>query len=334
MQLVYYKKQIPNFGDDLNVVLWPALAPQLFDDRYGSDRDTGFVGIGTIIGMPIENLRRLNVFSSGIGNDMPTRWSEMEVDYWCVRGPISARVLELPADRAITDGAILTPLVRDFPKAASGTGGTLIVPHWETMNYPGWQEVAALTGYELLDPRGDPQSVIARIAAARTVLAESLHGAILADTYGIPWRAFATSRNFNITKWVDWTLSLGHDFNLTMVPPPDGGPVLAFGRTVAPFGETCRFDAEAAMAEFNGRFDSQPESLMARLKAVGKRSPLMRQFLGFKPARTAEALAQLARMEPETSPATVREELRDRMMTRLEALSAAAGQLQEEGEFP
>jgi succinoglycan biosynthesis protein ExoV len=327
MQLVYYNKQIPNFGDDLNVVLWPALAPQLFADESGSDRRTGFVGIGTIIGMPIDNLRRLNVFSSGIGNDRPTRWSDLEVEYWCVRGPISARVLDLPADRSITDGAVLTPLVSDFPKAATGTGGTLIVPHWETMNYPGWQEVAALTGYELLDPRGDPRSVIARIAAARTVLAESLHGAILADTYGIPWRAFATSRNFNIPKWVDWTLSLGHDFSVTMVPPPDSGPILAFGRTAAPFGETCRFDAAAAMTQFNTRFGTRPESLKAGLKTMVKRSPLMRQFLGFKPTRTAEALADLARMEPELSPATLREELRDRMMARLAAL-CAAGQVQ------
>jgi len=326
MQLVYYKKQIPNFGDDLNVVLWPALAPQLFAAQSGWDRHTGFVGIGTIIGMPVGDLRRLNVFSSGIGNDRPVRWRELQVEYWCVRGPISTQVLELPADRFITDGAILTPLVSGFPATATGTGGTLIMPHWETMNYPGWQEVAALTGYELVDPRGDPQSVIARIAAARMVLTESLHGAILADTYGIAWRAFATSRNFNITKWVDWTLSLGHDFSVTMVPPPDSGPILAFGRTAAPLGETRRFDAAAAMTQFDMRFGGQPQTRKARLKGLAKRSRLMRQFLGFKPARTAEALVHLARMEPELSPPTLREELRDRMLARLAALSTAAGQ--------
>ena len=322
MQLVYYRKQVPNFGDDLNAVLWAGLVPELFDD----DPDTGFVGIGTIIGMPCGDIRRLNVFSSGIGNDRPERWRDKQVEYWCVRGPISTRILDLPADRAITDGAILTPFVAGFPKAATGTGGTLIIPHFQTLDHPGWPAVAALTGYELLDPRADPRSVIARIAAAKLVLTESLHGAILADTYGIPWHAFATSKNFGITKWVDWTLSLGRDFDLTMVPPPDAGPILAFGRTPAPFGQTVRFDAEAAMAQFDVRLSVEPETLKARLKSLVKASPLIRRFLGFSPARTAEALRALARAEPVVSPASLLQELQARMQARLRALAAAPRQ--------
>ena len=65
MQLIYYKKKIPNFGDDLNGVLWPALAPDLFAGAPEADPLAGFVGIGTIVGMPVGKLRRLNVFSSG-----------------------------------------------------------------------------------------------------------------------------------------------------------------------------------------------------------------------------------------------------------------------------
>jgi len=325
MHLVYYRKQVPNFGDDLNAELWPALTPHLFADEPDSTSDVGFVGIGTIIGMPVPDLQRLNVFSSGIGNDRPSSWRNLQVEYWCVRGPISTRVLDLPADRAITDGAILTPLVAGFPQNATGTGGTLIVPHWETMEFPGWPEVAQLTGYELLDPRGDPKSVVSRIAAAKLVLTESLHGAILADTYGIPWRAFATSKNFGTTKWVDWANSLGHDFELTMVPPPDSGPVFAFGRPVAPFGETRRFDTAAAMAQFDQRLAHEPVTVRTRLKAMAKRAPLVRQFLGFKPERTAGVLDQMSRMEPELSTASQREGLQQRMLSRLSALSVAMG---------
>ena len=98
MQLVYYRKKVPNFGDDLNAVLWKGLAPDLFDD----DPDVGFVGIGTIIGMPCGNLKKLHVFSSGIGNDRPEAWRDKQVEYWCVRGPISTRILGLAEDRAIT----------------------------------------------------------------------------------------------------------------------------------------------------------------------------------------------------------------------------------------
>jgi succinoglycan biosynthesis protein ExoV len=316
MQLVYYRKQVPNFGDDLNAFLWKGLAPELFDD----DPQVGFVGIGTIIGMPCGDLKRLHVFSTGIGNDRPEAWRDKQVEYWCVRGPISARMLKLPADRAITDGAILTPLVEGFPKGATGTGGTLVIPHFQTLDHPGWPEVARLTGYELLDPRADPRDVIARIAGAKLVLTESLHGAVLADVYGIPWVAFATSKNFGVTKWVDWTHSLGLEFNLTMVPPPDPGPVLAFGRPPAPFGQTMHFDIEGAFARFDERMLPAPVTLKSRLKGLIKQSPLIRSFLGFSPARTAEALERLARGAATLSAEPVRQELRDRMMERLAAV--------------
>lgn len=320
MQLVYYRrKRVPNFGDDLNAALWQELAPGLFDD----DPEVGFVGIGTIIGMPCGELRRLHVFSSGVGYDRPEAWRGKQVEYWCVRGPISSRILGLPESRAITDGAILTPLVDGFPKAAAGGAGTVIIPHFQTLDHPGWPEVARLTGYELLDPRSDPRSIIARIAAARLVLTESLHGAILADVYGIPWVAFATSKNLGITKWVDWTLSVGCAFDLTMVPPPDPGPILAFGRTPAPFGRTVRFGAEEALGRFNNRV---PSALASRVKGLLKRSRLIRPRLDFSPARTAEALARLARAEPALSPEARRVELRERMLERLAALSGMARQ--------
>jgi succinoglycan biosynthesis protein ExoV len=320
MQLVYYRrKHVPNFGDDLNAVLWKGLAPELFDD----DPEVGFVGIGTIIGMPCGDVKRLHVFSTGIGNDLPEAWRGKQVEYWCVRGPISTRMLGLPADRAITDGAILTPLVEGFPRAATGGGGTLVIPHFETLDHPGWPEVAKLTGYELLDPRADPFAVIGRIAGAKLVLTESLHGAILADVYGIPWIAFATSKNFGVTKWVDWTHSIGLEFDLAMIPPPDPGPVLAFGRAPAPYGQTRRFDLEEAFARFNERVLPDPVTLKSRLKGLVKRSPLIRPFLGFSPARTAAALERLARSEPALSREALRHDLRDRMLERFAALRAS-----------
>ncbi|TCZ52270.1 polysaccharide pyruvyl transferase family protein [Roseicella aquatilis] len=321
MQLVYYRrKRVPNFGDDLNAVLWQGLAPDLFDD----DPEVGFVGIGTIIGMPCGEVGHLHVFSSGVGYEQFEAWRGKQVEYWCVRGPISSRMLGLPEDRAITDGAILTPLVDGFPKAAMGGAGTVIIPHFQTLDHPGWPEVATLTGYELLDPRSDPRSIIARIAAAKLVLTESLHGAILADTYGIPWIAFATSKNLGITKWVDWTLSLGLPFDLTMIPPPDPGPILAFGRTPAPFGQTVRFGAEEALARFDERVAPAPVTLTSRVKGLIKRSRLIRPLLAFSPARTAEALTRLARAEPALSLEARRQELRGRMLERLATLEAAA----------
>ena len=142
MKLVYYRGKELNFGDDLNADLWPALSPALFAE----DSVNAFVGMGTIIGRPFDPHYRLNVFSSGIGYDPIENWQGRDVTYWCVRGPVSCQVLGLPADRAITDGAILTPLAAGFPATATPGKTTLIMPHHRTLDFPGWGEVAAKTG--------------------------------------------------------------------------------------------------------------------------------------------------------------------------------------------
>jgi hypothetical protein len=318
MKLVYYRKTVPNFGDDLNLSLWPALAPRLFDENPAS----GFIGIGTIIGMPCDPaLRQLTVFSSGAGYDRLDRWADRRVEFSCVRGPITARLLGLPADRALTDGAILTPLAPGFPGRAGPGRGIVVVPHWETLQHPGWDEVATQTGFEIVDPRGSPEAVVARIADAALVLTESLHGAILADTYGIPWIAFATSRNFGVTKWVDWTHSVGEQCEFTIVPPPDPGPVLAFGRRPEPAGTKIRFGAEEAVSQFAARVEPSEKAVKFSPKAMIKKARWLRPFLGYSPARTAEALSRLATTPPVLSQAPRRELLMERMLERLQALA-------------
>ena len=70
MKLVYFRGKQPNFGDDLNAVLWPRLLPGLFDET-GAE---GFLGIGTLIGMATPGCLRLHVFSTGAGYDAVETW--------------------------------------------------------------------------------------------------------------------------------------------------------------------------------------------------------------------------------------------------------------------
>ncbi|MEI9889939.1 MAG: polysaccharide pyruvyl transferase family protein [Caulobacteraceae bacterium] len=326
MKLVYYNNAVPNFGDDLNAAIWPSLAPALFAEATGE----GFVGIGTIIGMASE-LDRLTVFSSGVGYDRTNRWANKTVRYACVRGPVSAEVLGLDQDSAITDGAVLVPLVGGFPAKATGGGGVIIIPHWETIAYPGWDEVARLTGFQVIDPRGNPLSVAQAIARASLVLTESLHGAVLADLYGLPWTAFATSRNFSVTKWVDWSMSLGRGFSLTLIPPPDPGPVLAHGRRPEAYGRRLTFSMDDALREMQARIGEPapaPVGAAARLRARAKTlvgdSSLLRPLLGFNAQRTARALIALAQAPETPTSASIIETLQQRMMSRLDALSKEA----------
>jgi succinoglycan biosynthesis protein ExoV len=315
MRLVHFRGRTPNFGDDLNANLWPALAPCLFER---DDAGHGFVGIGTIFGMDVGDMGRLDVFSSGAGNDPVGGWADKQVSIRCVRGPMTAHLLGVDPALAITDGAILVPLVPAFPNRASDTGTTVVIPHFETIAYPGWQEACRAAGFELLDPRGEPGEVIAAIASAKLVLTESLHGAIVADVYGVPWNAFAVSGNFGTSKWVDWLATLGLDFTPTLVPPPNVMQLLDHGRRSEPYGTRLRFSLERALGEFRERIAPvQQHRLRALAKSAFRRALPLHAVLGFSPVRTAEALTRLAREAPLLSEENRRQDLRDHMMDTL-----------------
>lgn len=325
MRLIHYRQHVPNFGDDLNAELWPALAPALFAD--GED-GRGFVGIGTIIGMDVGDLDRLHVFSSGAGYDRVDRWAGKRLEVHCVRGPLTARLMGVDPALALTDGAVLTPLAPAFPDAAAGGGGVAVAPHFETIAHSGWAEACAEAGFALVDPRDPPADVVRRLAGADLVLAESLHGAVLADAYGVPWVAFGTSRNLSTSKWTDWLATLGLPYRPTLVPPPNAAQLLRFGRRPEPFGATLRFTLEDAAAEFAARTGpaaAPPGRARGLAKAVLGRAPPLQRLLGYGPSRTAEALAALARGPASLSGAGRRRDLRDRMLDGLRAVERAHG---------
>jgi succinoglycan biosynthesis protein ExoV len=333
MKLLRFEPSVPNFGDDLNTQLWPTLVPTLFEgagthESVVAEDSEAFVGIGTIVGIDPGHATRLEVFSSGAGYTKAARWRNLDVRYHCVRGPLTARVLGLDADRALTDGAILAPLCPAFRQdRRAATGAVVVVPHYETICFPGWSEAAALAGYELVDPRGTPEDVIAALASARLVLTESLHGAILADAFGVPWRGFAVSRNFSTAKWADWAASLALHADIVMVPPPDPMPLLRFGKRAEPFGARLSLDPESALREFHGRV-GQAKSvpyLKVQAKRLLEAVPAARRLLRFSPERTARALVLLAERDPYCSAQTRRVSIREEMLDRLDALARAHG---------
>lgn len=59
---------------------------------------------------------------------------------------------------------------------------------------------------------------MSELAGCGRVLCESMHGAIFADAYGIPWRPVSGSslgieKSTHAFKWTDWTASVGLGFD-------------------------------------------------------------------------------------------------------------------------
>ena len=67
-------------------------------------------------------------------------------------------------------------------------------------------------------PVAKPRSVIRAIAQSRLVIAESMHAAILADAFRVPWIAVSTSHSINSFKWQDWAATVNVAYKPYHVP--------------------------------------------------------------------------------------------------------------------
>ncbi len=212
MKIHLLKKVGGNFGDELNRWLWPEL---LGDVSRGASNDVLFVGIGTMLDRNLPPARTTIVFGTGVGyaavpadiTPHSARWR-----IYGVRGPLSARALNIERRLAMTDPAILLATLPEV--SGLERRGTIFVPHWKSVRYGNWEAICNKLGITFVHPCEDSRTVVRRIATADKVIAESMHAAIVADAFRVPWVPVALSREVSPFKWVDWASSL----NLTYSP--------------------------------------------------------------------------------------------------------------------
>jgi succinoglycan biosynthesis protein ExoV len=251
MDLIYFKTKTGNFGDDLNQWFWDDVLP----GWRNWAPDAVLVGVGTILASELLPAgRRKLVLGSGVGygaapdvHANPGEW-----DIRCVRGPRSAAALGLPAEKGVVDPTVLLPELSAFAGLKRGEE-RIFIPHHASLGTLDWDSICAGTGIVPISPAGDAKAIIRRIATAHSVIAESMHAAIIADAFRVPWRSAAISKSFNAFKWQDWADSLGIDLEITRFfprlrdvqaamtrmrasPRPQGGPTAPATRATAPEG--------------------------------------------------------------------------------------------------
>lgn len=209
--------RLNNFGDDLNRWMWGKILGRSLD----TDDGTLVLAIGTVISREvIPPAKRYIVLSSGVGYGAPpVNFGGPEWEILSVRGPLTAKVLGLPPEKAIVDGAALLRLLPECtPLPASERDGIVFMPHYESLHTGNWKEACEMAGFGFLDPHTDSEQTVQRIRRARLVIADAMHAAIVADTLRVPWVPVATSPQINSFKWLDWTLSLDLPYNPTPLP--------------------------------------------------------------------------------------------------------------------
>lgn len=298
----YWESAHGNFGDDLNLWLWDFLLPGFRDVAD----DVLLVGVGTVLNAALlPRVGRKLVIGSGFGYGEAPDTTGPDWDVRALRGPLTAEKFGYDPAFGIVDPAVMVTdmqAFQDIPK----TGGTVFVPHWESTIGGLWPQLCSLAGMSYVDPCGEAKHVIRQIAGADLVIAESMHAAILADAFRVPWVAVSTSESINSFKWNDWAKSLG----LTYAPRR-----IALSSRAEAITKGARFWG----VDYAGRSHEAPDGNVLfeespKTGPSGRMRVLTKNLLG-SPA--ALGLWRAARSTPQLSDGAVLQASKDRLRTVL-----------------
>lgn len=212
MQLRYAKIKSGNFGDDLNPWLWEQLIHNLINDN----KEYQFLGIGTILHNKIPSEPNKILFGSG-GGYRPPPIIDNKWNIYCVRGPLTAKLLKINKSYAIADPAYLVRSV-SIPDENKEYNVSFI-PHYSSDKVIEWKDICDRAGIHYISPRDSVEATLAQIQKSKLVIAEAMHGAIVADALRIPWIPLKCSYKFLDFKWIDWCKSVSIQYEAVTLPP-------------------------------------------------------------------------------------------------------------------
>lgn len=228
MKVIYFQDPEGNFGDELNRWLWPRLfngAVTGFGHHGIETREENqtesllFYGIGTILDDRIPVEPRKIIFGSGFGYGDPiSNLKNCEIIF--VRGSKTAKAIGVPAEKALTDPAVL--LRHFFPVVSmeERIHDVSFMPHHSTTAGSFWESACKDSGINYISPMGfDVETVVKEISSSRLVIAEAMHAAIVADAFRVPWIPVTSVPETNPFKWQDWCESLDLEYQPNRITP-------------------------------------------------------------------------------------------------------------------
>lgn len=203
MKLIHHEDWRGNFGDDINIPFFEEILPKYHLVRP----DLNLYGIGTLLNNNnLPTIKNSIIFGSGFGYSNDLKWDPKSTTVFGVRGPLTARAMQLNDQRyVIGDPAIYAVTMDRFNRGTSATKCKRIVAlHHRSSEL--WDFGADdKNDLYFLDPGLiDISTYIATIRNANVVYAESLHGAIVASTFGIPWHPIWIRNPLEKVKWADF----------------------------------------------------------------------------------------------------------------------------------
>lgn len=213
MNIYYHKCSKPNIGDDLNLWFWNKILGKKFTDF--NEPETMFAGIGTILNDKLPNSKKTYILGSGAGYGnkiikKPDNW-----DVYFVRGPLTARAIDVPTELAISDPVIILPDIKKIIKDDDTKYS--FMPHVGIDSHILKNFIDDI-GINYISPSDDQDEILKKIVNSKALITSAMHGSIIADAYRIPWVPVVTSNEILSFKWKDWCESINVDYNPVVLP--------------------------------------------------------------------------------------------------------------------
>jgi pyruvyltransferase len=178
---------VRNFGDALNPILIKFLSgqePIQAKRTYNITNKPVYSVIGSIL--EVAKAKRLVVWGSGFmyaNGHLRQRPEKV----WAVRGPLSRQILlsaGIDCPEVYGDPSLLCPML--YQPDVKKTHKLGIVPHHFDKGNPIIEHLIVAPDVKLIDIESGVYNVIDEINSCEFIASSSLHGIIVADTYGIP----------------------------------------------------------------------------------------------------------------------------------------------------
>ena len=199
-----FRRPVNNFGDLLGPEIVAAILAQRGIRSEDAVAERRLLSVGSVLRLAGDGDVVWGTGVNGKSLDQPYAFTTLDVR--AVRGPLTREFLlgrgqDVP--EVYGDPGLLTGLLwpRETVRRPQWATGTLVVP-----NLNDWSSYRR--GPDVMDPRSDLPTCIARIASADFVTGSSLHAIVLAESFGIPAR-FIASGHEPAFKYEDYYLGSG-----------------------------------------------------------------------------------------------------------------------------
>lgn len=224
---LYWWNAKPNFGDELSRLVTAHAAGR--EVVHAEPRHAEIFALGSIMQFVRRCFR-----GKGFGVERPVIWGTgmmrpigvdfvEAVDVAVLRGPITASLLGVKTEKYGDPGLLTAEALGDVPERSDKIG--LILHHSQLGDARVRAALAKEPRLHYIDVQASAADVCREIATCAHVISSSLHGLIVADSYGIPNTWLDPMKHARL-KYYDYAaaveralpLPLGHDDILEVLP--------------------------------------------------------------------------------------------------------------------